>query len=94
MGGAACKAKIILNGRTVQSELVSLCYLVEETPEESIPYTDGLAMVKLLNLAEDAVFAAKRLYLESQGFEGPWPASLDNPAVARLVNEARKEKAT
>lgn len=73
MGGQACKLKTILNGETIQSELKSLCYQVSE-----LPLTDdaGYKMVELLNKAEDCVFKAKRVWLESQGFQGPWPHSL------------------
>lgn len=75
MGGQACATKIILNGDTIQSELKALCYQVQETREE-LPDDVGYRMVEYLNAAEDLVFKAKRAYLESQGFEGPWPHSL------------------
>jgi hypothetical protein len=68
--------KIILNGKTIQSELVALCYQVDETEASELPYDEGIKMVELLNKAEDLVFKAKRIFLESQGFNGPWPKSL------------------
>lgn len=73
MGGAQCRLKVILNGDTIQSELKSLCYQVQEVP---LPDDAGYKMVELLNKAEDLVFKAKRVWLESQGFNGPWPKSL------------------
>lgn len=73
MGGQSCKLKIILNGDTIQSELRSLCY---EVKEHEIDDTAGYKMVDLLNKAEDLVFQAKRIWLESQGFTGPFPHSL------------------
>lgn len=76
MGGASCKLKIIMNGATIQSELNKLCYMVDEIPYETFPDQEGLKMVELLNRAEDIVFRAKRVFLESQGFHGPWPHSL------------------
>lgn len=75
MGGQACATKIILNGDTIQSELKALCYQVQETRDEMTDEV-GYKMVGYLNEAEDLVFKAKRAYLESRGFEGPWPHSL------------------
>lgn len=74
MGGLACKTKIILNGGTIQSELAQLCYEVKEAKD--LPDKEGYEMVGYLNEAEDLVFKAKRVYLESQGFHGPWPHAL------------------
>lgn len=42
----------------------------------SLPYDEGIKMVKLLNKAEDLVFQVKRIFLETQEFTGPWPKSL------------------
>jgi len=91
MGGTSCKAKIILNGSSIYNEAEELCAQVEATDAETFDYEAGLAMVGLLNAAEDAVFAAKRVFLEMNGFSGPWPASLDNSVVRQLVAAARKE---
>lgn len=77
MGGPSCKLKIIMNGRTIQDELYSLCYQIQEEDADEIPYDEGIKMVKLLNKAENLVFQAKRIFLETQGFEGPWPYSLE-----------------
>lgn len=77
MGGQACKAKVILNGAMIQDAAARLCYLVDEVPYEDFPQTEGLEMVDLLNRAENLVFKAQRKFLESQGFNGPWPKSLD-----------------
>lgn len=74
MGGLPCKQKIILNGLTIQSELHALCYQVEQLKD--LDDTTGYEIVGYLNHAENLVFAAKRAYLESQGFHGPWPKSL------------------
>lgn len=75
MGGNPCRFKIIMNGGTIQSELYQLCYQIQEEGVE-IPDDAGYKMVEYLNHAEDLVFKAKRLFLESQGFNGPWPNSL------------------
>jgi hypothetical protein len=77
MGGQACKAKVILNGGMIQSATHELCYLVDEVPYEDFPEKEGLEIVDLLNRAENLVFKAQRVFLESQGFQGPWPKSLD-----------------
>lgn len=80
MGAGACKLKIILNGSTIQNELRDLCYEVKAS--DPIDDKIGYQMVELLNTAEDAVFQAKRLWLESQGFNGPWPHSLQGGKYA------------
>lgn len=77
MGGTACKAKVILNGGMIEAATQKLCYLVEEIPYEDFPEKEGLEVVDLLNRAENLVFKAQRVILESQGFAGPWPKSLD-----------------
>jgi hypothetical protein len=77
MGGTACKAKVILNGAMIESATHQLCYLVDEVPYDQFPEQAGLEMVDLLNRAENLVFKAQRVFLESQGFQGPWPKSLD-----------------
>lgn len=76
MGGQSCKLKVILNGGMVESAAANLCYMVDEIPYEDFPEEAGLKAVALLNQAEDAVFKAQRIILESQGFKGPWPHSL------------------
>lgn len=76
MGGQSCKLKTILNGGMVQAAAEQLCYMVEEIPYESFPEDAGLKAVALLNEAEDALFKAQRVILESQGFTGPFPHSL------------------
>lgn len=80
MGGNPCRFKIILNGETVQSELRALCYMIQEDGVE-IDDEASYKMVEILNHAEDLVFKAKRVFLESQGFtgseaQGGWPYSL------------------
>jgi hypothetical protein len=77
MGGTACKAKIILNGGMIQSAVHELCYQVQEVSYEQLPEKEGLEIVDLLNRAENLVFKAQKVFLESQGFTGPWPKSLD-----------------
>jgi hypothetical protein len=91
MGEQACKLKIILNGGTVYNEAEELCNQVEQLAPEKFSYNEGYTIVRLLNTAENAVLAAKRVFLEMNGFSGPWPGSLDNPEVLRLVDQARKE---
>lgn len=76
MGGVACKTKVILNGGAIQDMAHRLCYEVEKVSGEDFPYKEGIEIVKLLNGAEDLVARAQRVFLESQGFQGPWPKSL------------------
>lgn len=76
MGGTSCKLKIILNGGTIESELHNLCYQIQRD-DAIIPDDVGYKMVGYLNQAEDLVFKAKRAYLESQGFTGPFPHAMD-----------------
>lgn len=76
MGGAACRAKAILNGGAVQDSANRLCYLISETAEDALTYEQWIAVVKQLNTAEDAMCKAQRAYLEGLGFNGPWPNSL------------------
>ncbi len=76
MGGLACKEKIILNGGTIEFETSQLCRRVDSPDTQELSEDDGYKMVELLNTAEDCVFKAKYIWLESQGFEGPWPNSL------------------
>lgn len=75
MGGLPCKEKVILNGGCISSTLEYLCNRIKE-PSIVIPDDAGNKMVEMLNTAEDLVFKVERLYLESQGFTGPWPHSL------------------
>lgn len=76
MGGLPCKEKIILNGGCIQSTLEYLCQRVQAPGTVELSEEAGYKMVELLNTAEDAVFKAERVWLESQGFKGPWPRSL------------------
>lgn len=74
MGGNPCRTKAILNGGTIENEVKMLCYEIQKV---ELSDDVGYAIVKLFNQAEDAVFKAKRVFLESQmGFDGPWPNSL------------------
>lgn len=77
MGGTPCKAKIILNGATIQNELNEICYYIQES-KDFVEFSDdaGYKMVEHLNEAEDLIFKFKRLFLESQNFSGPWPHAL------------------
>lgn len=84
MGGIACKEKIILNGGTIESEVNQLCYRIQEPEAIELSEDSGYKMVELLNTAEDCVFQAKRIWLESQGFAGPWPHSLKKKGDAYL----------
>lgn len=76
MGGQPCRLKAILNGETIESEARMLCYQIRQ-PEIEIPDDAGYKIVEELNTAEDAMFRAKRIFLESQGFDGPWPHALN-----------------
>lgn len=77
MGGQPCKAKALLNGRTIQSESGFLIEMLQG-PDVDLPDVPGYEIVRHLNAAEDAVFKAKRIFLETQGFKGPWPHSLSD----------------
>lgn len=76
MGGVACKAKVILNGGMVEAGANKLCYLVDETEYDALTDEQWTAVIKHLNAAEDSVGKAHRAFLESLGFNGPWPNSL------------------
>jgi hypothetical protein len=76
MGGTPCKTKIILNGARTQSNLEHLCYAIQEEGV-TIPDDAGYEIVEQLNIAEDATNRATRLFLESQGFTGPFDHSLN-----------------
>ncbi len=76
MGGLPCKEKIILNGGTIEFESSQLRKAVQDVGAVPLTEDDGYKMVELLNTAEDCIFQAKRVWLESQGFVGPWPNSL------------------
>lgn len=75
MGGLPCKWKILNNSETIESEAGALRRSVNDA-EIDVEGDVGYKIITELNTAEDAVFRAKRLFLESQGFEGPWPNSL------------------
>lgn len=75
MGGRPCQLKVILNTGTVLSEAASL-HEAASDPDIEIPDDVGYKIVECLNEAEDCMFKAKRLFLESQGFTGPWPKSM------------------
>lgn len=76
MGGAACKAKVILNGGAVQDLANRLCYVVDETEYDTLTDEQWTATIKHLNAAEDSMNKATRAFLEGLGFNGPWPNSL------------------
>lgn len=78
MGGLPCKEKIILNGGTIESEVHLLCYRIQDPATIELPEDIGYKIVEEFNAAEDCIFRAKRLWLESQGFNGPWPNALSN----------------
>lgn len=80
MGGNPCRFKALMNGESIESEIKNLCYHIQEegvvVDDKSLYY-----IVEHLNRAEDLVFKAKRIFLESQGFKGEesqggWPNSL------------------
>lgn len=80
MGGNPCRLKAILNGETIKSEISRLVRDISD-PTKAIDDEYLYRMVELLNHAEDLVFKAKRVFLESQGFhgteeQGGWPYSL------------------
>lgn len=76
MGGLPCKEKILLNGGDIRNTVEMLCYRIQE-PGIELSEDVGYKIVELFNTAEDAVFRAKRIYLESQGFTGPWPHAMN-----------------
>lgn len=81
MGGNPCRFKALLNGETIQNELHSICYQIQDK-DITIDDNSLYKMVEMLNHAEDLVFKCKRVLLESQKFvgseeQGGWPHSLD-----------------
>lgn len=81
MGGNPCRFKALLNGETIQNELRSICYQIQDK-DISIDDESLYKMVEMLNHAEDLVLKSKRVLCESQGFhgteeQGGWPHSLD-----------------
>lgn len=75
MGGRPCMEKIILNSGGIANQAILLNSRVQ-APGIEISDDKGYEIVKHLNAAEDAVFQATRIFLESQGYDGPWPHSL------------------
>lgn len=75
MGGGAC-AKIIMNGlrsmATIE-EIVNAAMLAREKGEY---LGNDEQIVELLNEIENVSDKAGRVYLEGQGFTGPWPDSM------------------
>jgi hypothetical protein len=77
VGGLPCKEKIILNGGDIVGVLEYLCQRVQAPGTVELSEDAGYKIVELLNTAEDAVFRAQRVWLESQGFTGPWPHAMN-----------------
>lgn len=80
MGGQPCRFKALMNGETIQGELNQLCYQIDDK-DVVIDDASLYKIVEFLNHAEDLVFKAKRVFLESQGFhgteeQGGWPHAL------------------
>lgn len=67
---------MILNGGAVLDGANRLCYLVEETDYTALTDDQWIGVIRHLNAAEDSVNRAQRSFLESLGFNGPWPNSL------------------
>lgn len=76
MGGMPCKAKALMNGLTIQNEVEALMFSIEQVTPNDADLKSWYAVVEHLNSAEDAVFRAKRCFLQTQGFDGPWPHSM------------------
>lgn len=76
MGAQSCKEKIILNGGTIESEASYLCARVVAPGTIELTEDQGYEIIKHMNIAEDEMFKAKRLWLKSQGYDGPLPYSL------------------
>ncbi len=93
MGGQACKEKIILNGGTIEFETSQLVRRVDHPDTKALSDDDGYKMVELLNTAEDCIFKAKYIWLESQGFAGPWPHSLSDEPYKSKIAPAHKHNA-
>lgn len=76
MGGGPCRAKALLNGLTIQNEVEGLTFAIQQVEPDETNVKLWYAIVEHLNAAEDAVFKAKRCFLQTQGFDGPWPHSM------------------
>lgn len=87
MGGPPCKAKALLNGLTIQNEVEALMFSIEQVTPDELYEKLWYAVVENLNYAEDAVFRAKRCFLETQGFNGPWPHSMLDMSELEMRNE-------
>jgi hypothetical protein len=75
MGGAACK-KIIINGGRIMLNTADIHDAAVKADTEGGYLENDAKIVELFNEMEDLSFKALRLYLEGQGFKGPWPKSM------------------
>lgn len=75
MGGQPCRLKALMNGLTIEQEVADLRMRLDG---EDVQITDeaGYEIVECFNQMEDLAFKAKRIFLESQGYKGPWPKSM------------------
>lgn len=71
-----CEAKVILNGGVAARVLDETCHSIYEFMERGKHLENQLELVEMANALEDQVFRFQRRVLESMGFTGPWPHSL------------------
>lgn len=78
MGGRPCIEKILLNTGIIALTADQMHEEAEWLRQkgESINDDDGYKIVDCLNKAENLMFDAHRIYLESTGFNGPFPRSM------------------
>lgn len=72
----ACQTKIIINGDVAAKILETTCEAIERHLAGGGKLPRGLEMIVLLNQIENDAFKLQRMFLESVGFTGPWPHSL------------------
>lgn len=70
-------AKVILNGGIAGANLKEICNSIYSHLEAGHKLKDVDALVVQANLIEDEVDKFRRMVLESIGFTGPWPHSLE-----------------
>ena len=75
MGGAAC-AKIIRNGLRIIQITENIVEDARKAEAKAEYIHNDMEIVKCLNEMEDIAFKMDRLYLEGEGFTGPWPHSM------------------
>lgn len=76
MGGSSCRLKILINSNMIESVIDGVCCQIQEPGYEG-DYDSELKMIDYLNEMEDMAFKFQRVFLESQGYKGPWPKAMN-----------------